>query len=595
MAIANFFDRALMSASQALRGIEPSAIQERLESQIIELLFDDTAAAATEGRAALDLAVRLLVRLYPNMRLTPLGTQAAALQPQLEELAQAINPAIDLSLEAEASVRLVFGATAVPEGPNTIYAGSDAWLAKVSDKGPQGTGASDIPFGAGGAACLGAANVFRAVFSDALEVPRLDEDAVLSLFDFTTGVGATHGPVNLDVVIGETPLVGVGAIGNGAIWALAKVPGLKGRLHLVDHEKVELSNLQRYVLTTQHDIDRVKVTVAHEAVAAGNSRLETTPFVTRWDEYVEGRGHCALSRAVAALDSAADRIAVQAALPRRTLNAWTQAGDLGVSRHGFLEAEACLACLYIPQRQKPNEDQIIAQALGLPIEPAVLLHPLRELLVNGQPVGEAFVRETTLRLGLPADALLRFAGEPLRQFYSKAVCGGAILQPDRTKPPIEAPLAFQSALAGVMLAAELVAEAGELRSERLKTKTVIDLRRPLGKRLNFQIAKPAPTASAKCICQDADFQTAYRMKHDMPPSSSDGNRRGKRAPRSRSPRPSASQGAATRGRRNRSETAPTTGPEKGARTSSRATAAAASGTTTTPAPPAPTTAEGKST
>ncbi|MCR5876887.1 ThiF family adenylyltransferase [Phenylobacterium sp. J426] len=101
------------------------------------------------------------------------------------------------------------------------------------------------------------------------------------------------------------------------IWALARDPGPVGAVHLVDHEAVELTNLQRYVLSTQADVGRVKVEVARTALLAGASRLEPLTFLTRWDDYVVGRGHPSFDRVVVGLDSAADRIAVQAALPRR--------------------------------------------------------------------------------------------------------------------------------------------------------------------------------------------------------------------------------------------------------------------------------------
>ena len=45
--------------------------------------------------------------------------------------------------------------------------------------------------------------------------------------------------------------------------------------------------------------------------------------------------------------------------PRRVANAWTQPGDLGVSSHDFLEG-ACVNCLYLPDGEQKNEDQIIA-------------------------------------------------------------------------------------------------------------------------------------------------------------------------------------------------------------------------------------------
>ena len=46
-------------------------------------------------------------------------------------------------------------------------------------------------------------------------------------------------------------------------------------------------------------------------------------------------------------------------------NAWTQPGDLGVSSHDFLEG-ACVNCLYLPDGEQKNEDQIIAESFGVP-------------------------------------------------------------------------------------------------------------------------------------------------------------------------------------------------------------------------------------
>ncbi len=70
-------------------------------------------------------------------------------------------------------------------------------------------------------------------------------------------------------------------------------------------------------------------------------------------------------------------------------------------------------------------------------------------------------------------------------------------------------MAFQSALAGVLLAAGIVAEAGHLPSPR-GAKAVVDLLRPLGGHLTVPVAKHA---SGRCICEDADFQAVYRLRH----------------------------------------------------------------------------------
>ena len=515
MAIANFFDRALLSAAQVIRGVDADFIKARLESQLIEIVFDDAAVSTSEGQAALDMTVRLVARLYPSIRLTPLGASANEYAPGMLSFAESINPVIDAGAERPATARLVFGDTA-PEISitPTIFVGSDGWLARVSTEGPLGFGSSQLPFGAGAAACIGAANLFRAIFNDLLVKADLDKDATLSLFDFTTGDRATQGPSEFNSDLGRVPLVGVGAIGNAVVWALARTPGLAGTLDLIDHERVELSNLQRYVLTCQKDEGRQKVALAKDVFDVQASSLAADVYPMRWAQYVGQRSFPQIDRAIVALDSANDRIGVQSSLPRSVLNAWTQVGDLGVSRHEFLGDKACLACLYLPTGQQPHEDQLIARALKMPEEPQQLLQPLRELLVTGRPVGAEFVTEVAHRLEIDPELLMPFAGESLRAFYVKAICGGISMQTD-VAPLIEAPLAFQSALAGIMLAAELVATSGSLREAPLPTKTIVNVMRPLGRRLSVNVAKPPEDATVRCICQDEIFGEVYQDKYGL--------------------------------------------------------------------------------
>ena len=51
-------------------------------------------------------------------------------------------------------------------------------------------------------------------------------------------------------------------------WALARSP-LRGDLFLVDGEQIELSNMQRYALTTRNDEDAVKTQIGAVGKACG--------------------------------------------------------------------------------------------------------------------------------------------------------------------------------------------------------------------------------------------------------------------------------------------------------------------------------------
>ena len=84
MAFANFFDRTASAASQVLRNFELAAFKERLNAQKLVISFDDTVMTA-EGRATLDLVVRILARLFPQIAICPSGDKSAALAAALHE------------------------------------------------------------------------------------------------------------------------------------------------------------------------------------------------------------------------------------------------------------------------------------------------------------------------------------------------------------------------------------------------------------------------------------------------------------------------------------------------------------------------------
>ncbi len=95
------------------------------------------------------------------------------------------------------------------------------------------------------------------------------------------------------------------------------------------------------------------------------------------------------------------------------------------------------------------------------------------------------MRELAARKNLPETELLKFAQLPLREFRAKAVCGSGLFASVSTKNAIEVPIAFQSALADVLLAGEIVATRLAQQRDPLPPKTTIDLMRPIPRILNF--------------------------------------------------------------------------------------------------------------
>lgn len=374
-----------------------------------------------------------------------------------------------------------------------IFIGSDGWRALLSRTAPKPCGTTSLPFGAAAAACIGCANVFRSIFSDVLPGGEMDSEIDLSLRSYSN-LNESGSPDNL--ALGELFIAGAGAIGNGLFWTLARLPEATGTVHAVDGEKIDLGNLQRYVLTRDGSIGTAKVDLAAGQFA--ESKMKIVPHEQSWGKYLAERGNYALEAVVVALDTGGHRIAVQGSLPRRILNAWTQQQNLGVSRHDNFPETACLACLYIPDGAVPDDDDIVAAALRVTDQNEIM--QIWHLLYSGAPLPPEFIGMVETRLGLAGGALAQFAGKSLRAFYSGAVCGGLTINSATTAA--EVPMPFQSALAGVMLAAELVSGC-----DTKSTTTSINLLRPIAEYLSF-----SRTKHPRCICTDPVYQKQYRQK-----------------------------------------------------------------------------------
>ncbi len=500
MALADYFGRAALAAAQILQGFDEAAFRATLGKVRVGLTFGGDATKSSEGRALLDLTVRLVSRLYPTLVINPSDDSHSHAQG-LSNLARAINPNIEFGTDP--TIEIAVGMQGRPTAPVVIYAGSNGWESMVGTHGSRPVAETTNPFGAGAAACIACANVFRCVFLG--EEAQLDERAVFSAF---RGPGSPL-PIPDGLDVGEAVLFGSGATGMAALWAFGAA-SITGVLHLVDHQTLDLGNLQRYVLATRAEVGRTKVDVVSDYFSGRPLRInghaqQHGPFLAangyRWD------------RALLALDSARDRRAVQASLPKWITNCWTQPGDLGVSTHSrFGSGGACVACLYLPEDKGRNEDQIVADALGVPER----LMEVRVLLHNGAGVPESLLEAVAAKLDVPIENLQPFSGRPIRDLYVEGICGGQVLplaQANGAPVEVHVPLAHQSALAGVLLAAEFVADVLAPDAVPATRITRVNLQRALP----GELTQPALASDrGLCICQDDDYRAAYARKYASP-------------------------------------------------------------------------------
>ncbi len=495
--LADYFRRSAVAAAQVLAGFDEDAFRERLEQIAVGLSVNAEATVEPGGAALADLAVRLMARLYPTIALVgPSDT----IEP-LATLARSVNPEIEICQAAEIGIVIGGG---LPFA-RSIYAGYDGSDALVSGTTPQPAGEGAFVFGAAGSACVAAGELFRLLFLGG------DGDAPPDDVRFSVGHGVREKELGPEVELAERcALIGAGAVGEAALWTLSRTP-IRGRLHVVDLELVELSNMQRYVLTQRSDEHRPKVDIA----AKIDGSLEVVPHLNDLAAFVGEQGRL-WDVMLLALDSAPDRVAAQASLPRQIVNAWTQPDDLGVSVHSrFGGPGACVACLYLPTGPRKNEDQLVAETLGVP----ELQQQVRTLLATGQPVDQGFLVAVAQATGLPQEDVLRFAGRGVRELYVEGFCGGGLVplsgigRPQDGAQEIHVPLAHQSALAGVLLAAALVELAASGPPEVTYAVRTDVLNNP-----GRQTRQPLKAArDGRCICDDPDFVEIHTLKYGLEP------------------------------------------------------------------------------
>ena len=508
MAFASYFSKDVLAFSQVLEKATNDDFKSILNSHIVEIAFDNSIKDG-EGSVSLDLAIRLLSRLYPKIKISDLTDENQKIVERLTEKAFAINSKIEITQETP-TISLVIGTTSLDNDNQRqiIYVGSDYWIAKFSLENPVGSGSSNLPFAAGASVCIGISNVFRVIFKKFIIDCELDNDVNLSLISLNQVEDIEKNELD-QIDIDGTILVGFGAIGNGFIWALSNTPNIKGRFAIIDPEKIELSNLQRYCLTEEKHINTLKVQIAE--ILFRDAEIELNPFEGDWAEYLNSNGNWDNELVCIGVDSAKDRIAIQSSLPKSILNAYTENNRIGITRHFNFVESACLSCDFIPKHENESRSFSVAKNLKIPEEETFI----RELLYLDMPVNKKLIELIAEANSIEKDELLQYIGQNINIFYSTVVCGGILFSKsdsDGETIDIEAPLAFQSALAGILLASELIISKLELRSTKFKNHTQLRPLFPIKRDINPENQTMEKDKTCRCICNDEDFKKVYMNK-----------------------------------------------------------------------------------
>ncbi|MBI2270276.1 MAG: E2 ligase fold family C protein [Bacteroidetes bacterium] len=489
-----------------------------MNKTVVGIAFDD-AINKREGKLAAEMLTRLLSRLYPKLNLINLTGKKDAADEYIE-LAKKINSRIEITKVKPTVIVAVSQKPLSKEylGSRIFYVGSDKWVAKFSDKKPVGCGNSEVPFAAGAVACVAVSNIFRVVFQDFINEAALDGDFSFSLINLDCS--DSNAEIK-EIDVQDFILVGFGAIGNGAVWALANTPFIKGTVTIVEPETVDLSNLQRYVLAEERHIDKAKTDIPQ--VYNKNSNLKINVVPKTWAGFLGEKNNWINSSVLISIDNAKDRIGVQSSLPKKIINSYTAENLIGISRHYAFGEEACVACTYMPTEERKNFALEVAENLGihrinLP-PPFTIEYAMGGYLHGNKGADDQLLGWIASENSIDRAELEKFKDIPVREFYSKFVCGGILMKMkknDSKAGAVEAPLAFQSALAGILLAAEYVVEKGRLRKSKLPNVSQLWPLAPIKKDINPRSFIFTKDNTGRCICSDKEFIAAYQKKYPAP-------------------------------------------------------------------------------
>lgn len=494
--LAPFFDKTALSVLQNVRGLSYDGLADRLGRVHVGLRVSRKAAESVVGRATAELAANLLARLYPTISIHAPSSLEDELWTQVKE----INPVVDTG-SGTPDVEIVVGGSA--SKASRVYgvgaAGWTVWLT-VGEGAPDHVWGNDpnVLAGAFGAAAA-AASVFRHVFQD-LGLASDDRTRVLSLLNYDEPLG--RGPEWVTPELPATHLIGLGAVGNAAVWVLARMP-LTGKIHLVDPEQITLGNVQRYVLANMGLLGAIKSELAAQRFT--KSQVRAVPHSKPFRDYAIS--HQSLDTMLIAVDSADVRVQAQATLPRQIFNAWTDADGLGVSSHlNFGGEEPCLACLYKVRQTNESDLHLLSRNVRLSLEETL------NLLSSGNGLDLEQLRRVEEHYAVEPGTLTPWTGVNLLKFREDVICGGILTKLTGSVTADEdtlVPLAHQSVMAGVALAGEYL-------------KRVMALTTPDYPGLfRCRVASSLPDAflfaqrkreGESCFCTDEDYRAVWKAR-----------------------------------------------------------------------------------
>lgn len=399
----------------------------------------------------MDEVIQLTVDVGPDAEvlpgISPLLPAVDSLANALAAAAQRINPHLDVHRATPPTVRLQIGGERadVDADIHTLYVSAASWSGYIGTvEAPWRATQDDNPIGPYIAACLAAAEVFKLVRGVQEEYGTLPAGTWYDAYHLTISAQGDHGPPLPQQLQGlPAVLAGVGAVGTALLHTLYAVSGLQTELIAVDNDPdgVDITNLNRYTLFNQDDLDQQKASQATQRLAGSGVTL--TPRDMSWDAWAAAHSDDERDLVLSCVDNNEARHAIQRTMPGVILSASTSGMRAQVVAFERRPGEACLRCRN-PVEARVSDEVVISR---LRAQDAAT----RARLAENQ--------------GIHPDDLERYLDDPQKN------CGlisGETLQRFGNGSGEHAwSVGFVSAMAGVMLAAEYLRRSLSIPANRL--------------------------------------------------------------------------------------------------------------------------------
>lgn len=409
----------------------------------VTIAIEDGCAVRTDVQHAAWMLVNLLSRMAGIVtaidltgddaplinHVIPFDVGAVTLREGLQQGAETISalPVRQVSTSG-AGPLLVVGPGGAIDG---LRLHGEGWCGAVAAGAIASRTESRLPFGPYIAACLAAGEIFRH-----LRMPAGRHQPItgisFSAWDYTRGDGTIHsaGPDQLAVEL-DFGLAGVGAVGCALIHALWACPGLGGAAVIADSdtEGIDTTNLNRCVIFNQKHVGALKASTAAEICADAGVAWEP---VDR--PYLRTELPRIPALIVSAVDKNRSRDQIQQGFwPGRLLGASTKDLRAEILRCGPPAQGPCLRCYNPPETDVPTD--------------------VRREQLRGMSAAE--LESFAVQIGHAPALVRRWAN----QGGCSEIADAALKQfREQDEPPSMFAVGFVSALAGVLLACELVKE-----------------------------------------------------------------------------------------------------------------------------------------